>query len=225
MNTELNMNTAIDTVSPYVSLVSLVDECPLLFNKAGDLEFVPKYIECGYGWIKPLTKLCHNIERLNNLCKKVGIVVVAIQIKEKFGTLRFYYDIVHVKTGFAKFMSNLYYKIKPDFKTILVSDVVDLTRVLTIKPTKHIMLWKVLRWFKIKITSLNAFMQKILPIRKRYSKSYGIAEIVDVMIDVAEAECFDVCELCGKTIGTKEEPRKKTSGWIRYICKDCYSKK
>ena len=51
-------------------------------------------IECPIGWYQILDQLCtvlefHNMEFKN----KYGIAIVADQVKEKFGTLRFYYTV------------------------------------------------------------------------------------------------------------------------------------
>jgi hypothetical protein len=51
-------------------------------------------MECGDGWYDLLDTL---LEKLNYISNHSGIQVIANQIKEKFGTLRFYYSTV-VKT-------------------------------------------------------------------------------------------------------------------------------
>jgi hypothetical protein len=50
--------------------------------------------ECGDGWFKLLDDASRQLEFLNNLSKEhnLGYEVVAAQVKEKFGTLRFYLD-------------------------------------------------------------------------------------------------------------------------------------
>lgn len=54
--------------------------------------------ECGDGWYNIINQLCANIQHYtdwqNKNHEKHPVVeqVVAVQIKEKFGTLRFYYD-------------------------------------------------------------------------------------------------------------------------------------
>lgn len=45
--------------------------------------------ECGDGWFDIIDKLSEKIENVNNL--NLGFIIVADQVKEKFGTLRFYY--------------------------------------------------------------------------------------------------------------------------------------
>ena len=46
--------------------------------------------ECGDGWYNIIDTLCNNIQMHVNI--KRCAPVVATQVKEKFGTLRFYYD-------------------------------------------------------------------------------------------------------------------------------------
>lgn len=51
--------------------------------------------ECGDGWFQIINQLCNNIQHYLNWQNKDSEVVpqvVATQVKEKFGTLRFYYD-------------------------------------------------------------------------------------------------------------------------------------
>lgn len=45
--------------------------------------------EHGDGWFDIIDKLSEKIENINNL--NLGFIIVADQVKEKFGTLRFYY--------------------------------------------------------------------------------------------------------------------------------------
>ena len=58
--------------------------------------------ECGDGWYWPLMQLTENLEAINCLLKKYRIQVRAVQVKEKFGTLRFYYDVIIVPTWWQK---------------------------------------------------------------------------------------------------------------------------
>jgi len=60
--------------------------------------------DCGDGWFQILNQLCNNIQHHINWKNKDGEVVaqvVADQVKEKFGTLRFYY------TGGDEYISGL----------------------------------------------------------------------------------------------------------------------
>lgn len=47
--------------------------------------------ECGDGWFKLIDELSSKIEAWNNL-NPADITVEAVQVKEKFGSLRFYYN-------------------------------------------------------------------------------------------------------------------------------------
>lgn len=51
--------------------------------------------ECNDGWNVPLAGLSYALEELNlRYWKKCRIRIVAEQVKEKFGTLRFYYTVL-----------------------------------------------------------------------------------------------------------------------------------
>ena len=51
-------------------------------------------IECPIGWYHILEQLCTVLEFYNmEFTKNYGIAIVADQVKEKFGTLRFYYTV------------------------------------------------------------------------------------------------------------------------------------
>lgn len=47
--------------------------------------------ECGDGWFELLAELCTKLESLQEI---TGIQIEVQQIKEKFGTLRFYYSLI-----------------------------------------------------------------------------------------------------------------------------------
>ena len=50
--------------------------------------------ECPDSWFNLLKKLTINLENINNLYKN-DLEIIAHQVKTKFGSLRFYYDIVY----------------------------------------------------------------------------------------------------------------------------------
>lgn len=70
---------------------------------------MPFGFECGDGWFVLIDELCTTIERAieDNEALKSDFIVV--QVKEKFGTLRFYtsptYDVIHWLIDFAEGMS------------------------------------------------------------------------------------------------------------------------
>lgn len=77
---------------------ALVEKYPLIFkNRYGDMKetLMCWGFECGDGWYQILDSLCANIQsHINWQNKQEEKVpqVVATQVKEKFGGLRFYYD-------------------------------------------------------------------------------------------------------------------------------------
>lgn len=87
----------------------MMDSCPMLYAQA-KLSMIETCmcfgIEAGEGWFNPLNKLSHRLERLNESYKKDRVAVQAAQVKEKYGTLRFYYDIVYIPTWFKQKLIN-----------------------------------------------------------------------------------------------------------------------
>jgi hypothetical protein len=61
--------------------------------------------ECGDGWFQLIYDLCSDIE---SICKESGIEVTAVQVKEKFGGLRFYFHNTIKET----FLSGIHFKIR-----------------------------------------------------------------------------------------------------------------
>ena len=118
---------------------------------------------CGSGWDPILEKLSYQLESLNvRYAKPWGVKVVSAQVKEKYGTLRFYFDC-HIE-GIEE----------------------------------------------------NTREQEVM---LRY-----VQDLADDYVRQAEKDCFNVCELCGETIGTPEHPRCETLGWVKYVCRNCVLK-
>ena len=70
----------------------LVEKYPILYgNRYKDMTETCMCwgFEHGDGWFDIIDKLSEKIENVNNL--NLGFIIVADQVKEKFGTLRFYY--------------------------------------------------------------------------------------------------------------------------------------
>ena len=79
--------------------LKLVEKYPnILCDYGGDMQKTCMHwgMECGDGWYDLLDGL---LEKLDYISKHSGVQVVADQIKEKFGTLRFYYSTI-IKTDF-----------------------------------------------------------------------------------------------------------------------------
>ncbi len=87
--------------------MKLVKKYPIIFSQyGGDMRDTCMHwgMECGGGWYNLLDELCENV---TTLIGDKNIKVTAAQVKEKFGGLRFYYDIESPET----FMGKVEYKI------------------------------------------------------------------------------------------------------------------
>jgi hypothetical protein len=82
----------------------IIDACPSLFvdverqrdNMAKGIMFNPIAFgfECGDGWAELLVELCQKIQlHLNTLTSKQVENILVLQVKEKYGTLRFYVSV------------------------------------------------------------------------------------------------------------------------------------
>jgi hypothetical protein len=87
-------------MSPEKSKI-LTDKYPKIFPPPKEDGSDPPYyfgFDCGDGWFDLIDLLCNNIQHHIEWAistpedKREDIQVVAVQIKEKFSTLRFYYD-------------------------------------------------------------------------------------------------------------------------------------
>ena len=73
-----------------------MDRFPILFKEKdmySTQTCLANGIECPYGWYRLLEETCTYLEMLNYEYIKYGLQVVAEQVKEKMGTLCFYYRI------------------------------------------------------------------------------------------------------------------------------------
>lgn len=66
-----------------MKLEDLYKKYPVIFSEERGFEH-------NHGWYKLLDELC---SQLITIMDKVGVVITAEQVKEKFGTLRFYYSL------------------------------------------------------------------------------------------------------------------------------------
>ena len=85
----------------------LVIRYPEIFRDyGGDMRYTCMAwgIECGDGWFSLLNKMCQDITELS---KGKDIQVIAHQVKEKFGGLRFYYGIESEYTILARLNSKI----------------------------------------------------------------------------------------------------------------------
>ena len=74
-----------------MELEELQIKYPVIFsNISNSMSCMARGFEHGFGWYKLLDELC---SQLTTISDKVGAVITADQVKEKFGTLRFYYSV------------------------------------------------------------------------------------------------------------------------------------
>lgn len=94
---------------------NVVKDCPILFKMYGrpPHETCMSYgFECGEGWHQEIANTCRILEMYNNLIyPKYRVRIQADQIKEKYGTLRFYYSIEQDSSRFFTYLSNKFTKI------------------------------------------------------------------------------------------------------------------
>ena len=99
----------------------LMEHCPILYQGRGKSlreSLMPFGFECGDGWYYPLRSLSLRAEAINILMKPYGIYIEAMQVKEKFGTLRFYFNVrcklPWYKTVWNNIISWIVYKLRPN---------------------------------------------------------------------------------------------------------------
>jgi len=83
--------------------LQLVEKFPIIFKDyGGDMRETCMHwgMECGDGWYSLIYSLCADI---TSLIGDKNIKVTAVQVKEKFGGLRFYYDINAPETFIGNF--------------------------------------------------------------------------------------------------------------------------
>ena len=81
-----------------MKLEELCEKYPVIFSERYGKETetcMARGFEHGEGWCELLDELC---SQLKTIMDKVGVVITAEQVKEKFGTLRFYYALDYSKS-------------------------------------------------------------------------------------------------------------------------------
>ena len=76
---------------------SLWTLAPILYSgrtKSISQNLMPFGFECGDGWFYPLRDLSARLEARNIMLKPFDVKIEAVQVKEKFATLRFYFSVI-----------------------------------------------------------------------------------------------------------------------------------
>ena len=203
--------------------------------------------ECGEGWHRVLKRLSCELEALNlQFYDKYKVRIQADQVKEKFGTLRFYYSVVcdnftedglaanKVIDAFEEKVDSGYFGLKhvvdEKGKTVTEVDENGGKHEVWHPPKSHVEVTAHIDEYEsMKAAADEA--RKALAERGRYDVTPAQRVIMEYMeseaesrVRKAEDDCYNTCETCGAQIGTDWSPRCETTGWIRYICDRCADK-
>lgn len=193
---------------------SVYVSCPNLYAKFDTAEGI---WECGYGWYPVLERLSRDLERLNDWSGDTfGVYVVAHQVKEKFGMLRFYYGVEARPRGLLGKLAGM-------FHSFAESCAPRSWRSTGPKPSGGSVFSRVMFGLGCAFGGVGDFIAD-LSCGKGTSVDY-VREVVeklvyDKIVKAAHA-CHDRCERCGRAIGVRGSPRVSTKGWITYVCKNC----
>lgn len=202
--------------------------------------------ECHDGWHRVLRDLSCSLEVLNILFyDKYKVRIQADQVKEKYGTLHFYYSVVcdnYTEEGLEAKKTIDAFEAKKDSGYFALKTVVDRKgyseevetdgkkQSIWHYPVCHLEVTAHKDEFDKMSAESDAAMKVILE-KGRYDPTDEQKVIMtymettaDRLIEEAEAKCYNTCEICGCSIGTEHSPRVETTGWIQYICKKCADK-
>ena len=171
---------------PKSKYAEMMEEFPLLYGRRKlpmSQTCMCWGIECGEGWYNPLRELSFRLECLNYaIGKKWGFRIEAEQVKEKFGTLHFYYNVRPVTTWFRnmlsfpfRWLSGTGYNLKSDG-----------------------MEYKVSRFLFNLFFKIGEFIRwKGVCGHKEEVVRFAIDRYVEKLVAEYDAECYKVCERCG----------------------------
>ena len=228
----------------------LMEMCKILYqdrNKPMTQTCMCWGFECGEGWYEVLKRLSCELEALNlQFYDKYKVRIQADQVKEKFGTLHFYYSVVcdnYTEEGlrakaviddFEEKNAQNYFGIKTIVdKKGYTSDEVDEKgnkHSVWHPPVTHSEATKNVEEFEAMKKEQKAAYD-ILREKGYYDMSDEQKVIIEYLeneafsrVRKAEDDCYNVCEDCGSQIGTDWSPRCETTGWITYKCEKCAKK-
>ena len=204
--------------------------------------------ECGKGWHDVLKRVSCELEALNLMYyDKYKVRIQADQVKEKFGTLRFYYSVVcdnyteeglearKIIDAFEEKKDSGYFGIKcvVDEKGHETTEVDEDGKEHTVwhQPKCHVEITKHKDEYE-QMEKAADDAQKTLSECGYYDITPEQKVIIEFLeseasarIAKAEDDCYKTCEECGRQIGTDWSPRCETTGWITYICDSCAEKR
>lgn len=167
-------------------------------------------IECGVGWYEPILGLSTALEAINvDLGKRWGFRIEAEQVKQKYGTLRFYWSVRPVA---------------PWWRTILSCPFGWLSKNSCGLDATGAEL-KVGRFLYNVFFNIEHFLRWAGPRSKqRETVIHAVGGVVRCLVSKCEGACFNLCEDCGCPIGRPDSPRYATLGWVSYLCEGCAEK-
>lgn len=200
----------------------IVELCPILYQYYHGSEYETLMhwgFECDDGWFVPIFEASKKIEKINRFLKKYNQEIVADQVKEKYGELRFYY---HFQERYV-------------FKTIHTKNFPhpSFFNDKLLKPKNMKIYW--IKYFYTKVINIiievyiNAFIEMINDFnsflhkkdKQKFNELKDLFESeVENIISEAEVRCWERCEICGS-----KSDVTSTKGWIKRLCGYCMRKR
>lgn len=167
-------------------------------------------IECGEGWYAPLLDLSQSLEAINVVVgRKWGFRIEAEQVKQKWGTLRFYWAVHPVAPWWRNAISYPFRWLCKNAYNLSAKGA-------------ELAVGKFL--FNM-FFGIGNFLQWASPRSKqRNAVIHGVDRLVSALVTKCEEECFNTCEECGRVIGKPYSPRCSTLGWVSFLCDKCAEK-
>lgn len=147
--------------------------------------------ECGDGWYKLLDELFHDLNEIEN---KHHLGLILVQVKEKYGGLRCYYEyddhlITVKKNSFYRWLWNSDFKLAYYLRRYIFKG----------------------EYYKYYVYDKSE--QKLRNVSRQMNH-------IKERVNKAENESYTICEICGNTNAKLDESR----AWIRTLCEQCSKK-
>lgn len=175
-------------------------------------------IECPEGWINLISDLSARLETINLIYgKKYRLEIRAEQVKEKFGTLRFYYGIRLKDYRICRILATPFLSLLNKLYDRDCENGVDFEE----RPEGF---WRrVLD--KIAYGILEFGFHGFSWSRERGTIMTTMYQMADDLIAEAEKNSANICSKCGVQIGTASDEKMNSTGWIRFYCGKCFKEK
>lgn len=151
-------------------------------------------LSCGDGWYHLLDRLSTELQAISDAA---GFQVVADQVKEKFGTLRFYYHTEEGPLLRFKLKSRLWHQL----------------RALAMRKRNPKWVWPL--WYKCSQCLSRSGVRRLESGRWRRIRIQPYYDLVDAAIRHAEYASAETCEVCGL------RGKLNDDGWLSTLCDTC----